>query len=152
MRLQFEVPENCLMPKVVITGNYYGSKCFPSLNNLLSAYGTHPKQGGSMKKKFQKICCDEIREQLNGWKATKPIIIHYRFFEPLDGHYRDNTNVYYFAGKVFADALQDCKVIPNDNGKWLLNETHDFFRCIDVYDETRIEIYIEEVEDIDGNI
>lgn len=145
-KLQFEIPENCKMKKVVISGNYYESKTFPSLNNLLAAYGTHPKRGGEMKRKFQRICCDEIRLQLPGYVAKKPIIIHYRYFEPQDGHYRDYPNIHCFCSKVFCDALQDCKVIPNDNPRWLLNETHDFFYLSERWGEPYIEIYIEEVE------
>jgi hypothetical protein len=136
------------MPKVVICGNYYESKTFPSLNNLLAAYGTHPKRGGDMKRKFQRICCDEIRMQLPGYVAKNPIIVHYRYFEPRDGHIRDVTNVHAFCSKVFCDALQDCKVIPNDNPKYLINETHDFFFLPERWGEPYIEIYIEEVEDV----
>ena len=148
MKLQFEVPDNCTMPKVVISGNYYGSKTMPSLNNLLDAYGRHPKNGNNLKRKFQRICNDEIRMQLPDYQAKNPIILHYRYFEPRDGHYRDLPNVHCFASKVFDDALQDCKVIPNDNPRCLLNETHDFFYLPEKWGEPYIEIYIEEVEDV----
>ena len=146
-RLQFEIPESCNMRKVVIAGNYYGSKTFPSLNNLLAAYATHPKQGGKMKKKFEGICCDEIRMQLADYKAQKPIIIHYRFFEPQDGHYRDNMNIFSMFDKCFEDSLQVCKVIPNDNPKFMLNTTHDFFYLPEKWGEPYVEIYIEEITD-----
>lgn len=145
MNLQFNVPDNCTMPKVVIQGNYYGSKTMPSLNNLLDAYGRHPKNGNALKRKFQRICNDEIRMQLPDYQAENPIILHYRYFEPRDGHYRDLPNVHCFASKVFDDALQDCKVIPNDNPRYLLNETHDFFYLPEKWGEPFIEIYIEEV-------
>lgn len=148
MKLQFEIPDNCTMPKVVISGNYYNGKTFPSLNNLLAAYGTHPKQGGAMKRKYQNICCDEIRTQIPGYQAKNPIILHYRYFEPRDGHARDVANVHCFCSKVFDDALQTCKVIPNDNPKWLLNETHDFFYLPEKWGEPYVEVYIEEVEDV----
>lgn len=147
MKLQFEIPENCEMKKVVITGNYYNGKTFPSLNNLLAAYGAHPKQGGAMKKKYERICCDEIRMQLPGYKASNPIILHYRYFEPRDGHIRDVTNVHAFCSKVFCDSLQACKIIPNDSPKYLLNETHDFFFLPEKWGEPYIEVYIEEVTD-----
>lgn len=145
--MQFTDYENTTMPKIVISGNYYGTKTFPSLNNLLAEYSAHPKRGNSMKRKFQKICDDEIRTQLPGYVAKNPIIIHYRFFEPQDGHYRDYPNIHSFCSKVFCDALQDCKVIPNDNPRWLLNETHDFFYLPEKWGEPYIEIYIEEVTD-----
>lgn len=147
MKLQFEIPENCEMKKVVISGNYHGSKTMPSLNNLLAEYGRSPKCGNSMKRKYQNICNDEIRTQLPGYQVKHPIILHYRYFEPRDGHIRDVTNVHAFCSKVFCDALQVCKVIPNDNPKWLLNETHDFFYLPEKWGEPYIEIYIEEVKD-----
>lgn len=147
MILQFNIPDNCTMPKVVITGNYYGTKCFPSLNNLLAEYGYSPQRGNNMKRKFMNICNDEIRMQLDGYKAEKPIILHYRFFEPRDGHYRDFPNIHSFFSKVFCDSLQKCGVIPNDNPRYLRNETHDYFYLPDKYGEPFIEIYIEELEE-----
>ena len=149
MKEQFDVTTAGDMPRVIISGNYYGSKCFPSLNNLIAEYGRKPEWGGNMKKRFQKICSDEIRDQLGKWKPTKPLIGHFRYFEPLDGHYRDYANIHAFASKVFWDALQECKVIKNDNPKYVLNETHDFYRCVDAYDETRIEVYLEEIDNVE---
>lgn len=147
MKLQFENYENCIFPKLVIQGNYYGSKTFPSLNNLLAEYGCSPQRGNTMKRKFMNICNDEIRMQLKGYKAEKPVIIHYRYFEPLDGHYRDFPNVHAFFSKVFCDSLQKCKVIPNDNPRFLKNETHDFFYLPEKFGEPYIEVYIEEIDD-----
>lgn len=147
MKLQFEVPENCTMPKVVIAGSYYGSKTFPSLNNLLADYGYSPQRGNATKRKFMNICNDEIRAQLKDVKLTKPVIIHYRYFEPRDGHYRDYPNIHSFCSKVFCDSLQKCGVLVNDNPKYLRNETHDFFYLPEKWGEPYIEIYIEEVKD-----
>ena len=132
------------MPKVVIAGNYYGSKTFPSLNNLLAAYAKMPKAGGALKRKFQNICSWEIREQLGDWKPQKPLIGHFIYHEPKDGHYRDRPNIHFFASKVFWDSMQDCRVIPNDDPRYVLNETHDFY--IIAEGEPYIEIYLEEVE------
>ena len=148
-KLQFENYETCGFPKVVISGNYYGSKTMPSLNNLLAEYGKHPRAGNTLKRKFQKICNDEIRMQLPGYQVKHPIILHYRYFEPRDGHYRDLPNVHCFTSKIFCDSLQDCKVIPNDNPRYLLNETHDFFYLPEKWGEPYIEIYIEEVSEND---
>ena len=144
MRLQFEVPENCTMPRVVISGNYHGSKTFPSLNNLLAAYAKMPKAGGALKRKYQNICCQDIRDQLGNYKASKPLIGHFIYHEPKDGHYRDRPNIHAFASKVFWDAMQVCGVIPNDNPHYVINETHDFYI---VDGEPYIEIYLEEVEE-----
>ena len=142
-KLQFEVPENCTMPKVVIAGNYYGDKTFPSLNNLLADYAKAPQIGGSTKRKYKDICSWEIRDQLRGYKAQKPLILHYRFFEPAKGQKRDLPNVMSMVDKCFEDALQDCGVIPNDSPKYMLNITHDFFYTDG---EPYFEVYIEEVD------
>lgn len=147
MRVQFENMYRNDMPKLVIQGNYYGNKTFPSLNNLLAEYGYSPQRGNTMKRKFMNICNDEIRMQLKGYKAEKPVIIHYRYFEPVDGHYRDFPNVHAFFSKVFCDSLQKCGVIPNDNPRFLKNETHDFFYLPEKFGEPYIEVYIEEIDD-----
>jgi len=147
MKPQFDVSTAGDMPRVVISGNYYGSKCMPSLNNLLAAYGKNPKAGGSLKRKFQRICCDEIRDQLGNWKASKPLIGHFIHYEPRDGHLRDLANVQAFASKVFWDGMQDCGTIKGDDPRYLLNETHDYYLLPDKYGEPRIEIYLEEVDD-----
>ena len=147
MKPQFDVSTAGDMPRVVISGNYYNGKCFPSLNNMFAAYSRSPKIGASLKRKFQKIAADELRDQLNGWKATNPLIVHYRYFEPRDGHYRDLPNVHGAFSKILLDAAQDVGVIKNDCPKFVLNETHDFFYCGE-YEETRIEIYFEEVEGV----
>ena len=147
MKPQFDVSQAGDMPRVIIEGNYYNGKCFPSLNNMLASYSRSPKIGAALKRKFQRICCDEIREQLKGWQANKPLIGHFIYYEPKDGHYRDFPNIHCFASKVWWDAMQDCGVIRGDDPKYVLNETHDFMYCENV-GETRIEVYLEEVSEV----
>ena len=149
MKPQFDPSTAGNMPKVVIEGNYYNGKCFPSLNNLLAAYGTHPRNGNSMKQKYQRHCNDAIRECLGDWKPTKPIIGHFIHYEPRDGHYRDYANIQAFASKVFWDGMQDCKVIKDDSPRHVVNETHDFYYLPDKYGYPRIEIYLEEIDNED---
>lgn len=144
MKPQFEIPNNCTMPKVVISGRFHGDKTFPSLNNLLAEYGRHPKAGNRMKQRHQETCEWMIRSQLRGYTAEKPIVIHYRYFEPGRGQKRDYANVHCMASKIFNDALQTCKVIPNDSPKWVLNETHDFYYTDG---EPYIEVYLEEIDE-----
>lgn len=144
-KLQFVVPENCEMRKVVISGKYYGEKTFPSLNNLLADFAKAPQIGGKTKRKYKDICSWEIRSQLRGYKAENPLILHYRFFEPSKGQKRDLPNIMCMFDKCFEDALQDCEIIPDDSPKWMLNITHDFFYTDR---EPFVEIYIEEVKDV----
>ena len=146
MREQFDISQAGDMPRVEIRGNYYGSKTMPSLNNLLAAYAKLPKAGGALKKKFQNICSWEIREQLGNWKPSRPLIGHFIYHEPKDGHYRDRPNIHAFVSKVWWDSMQDCGVIANDDPRYVINETHDF----DIVDgEPYIEIYLEEVNNED---
>lgn len=144
MKPQFEVPADGSMKMFRIVGKFYGEKTFPSLNNYLHECAKNPKAGARMKREYQMIACNAMRLQLRRWKAEKPIILHYRFFEPNRGQRRDFLNVFDFCDKVIADALQDCQIIPNDDPKHLLNATHDFYYT----DQTPfIEVYIEEVDE-----
>lgn len=128
--------------KVFIRGRFYGDKTLPSLNNYLAEIGRNPKAGGKMKNDCKWICIAAIRKCLKGWKVTNPpIILHYKFYEPSRGQKRDYMNIYAMADKSFEDALQDCKVIENDNPDWVINATHEFFYTDG---EPYIEIEIEE--------
>jgi len=128
--------------KVFIRGRFYGDKTLPSLNNYLAEIGRNPKAGGRMKNDCEWICIAAIRKCLKGWKVTNPpIVLHYKFYEPSRGQKRDYMNVFSMADKSFEDALQDCKVIENDNPDWVINATHEFFYTDG---EPYIEIEIEE--------
>lgn len=134
MRLQFEVPENCTMPKVVIEGE------FPTLNEYLSACGRNPKAGGRLKRDCMERATWEIRTQLKGFHTDKKIILHYYLYEK--DKRRDKDNVFCMVSKCVSDALQVCKVIDNDGWKNIENFTHDFF--LDK-SNPRIEFWIEEI-------
>ena len=140
MKPQF-VPTD--MPKVVVRGRFYGDKTFPSLNNYLAEIGRNPRAGGRMKRDYMMICSSAIRVQLKGWKAQRPIILHYIYFEPSKGQKRDVGNIHDMFDKVFEDSLQQCGVIPNDDPAHVVNMTHDFYYTDD---EPYIEVYIEELE------
>lgn len=127
---------------LVIRGSFYGEKTFPSLNNLLAEYGRNPKAGGRLKKQVEDIVIAYARQQLRGYKAENPVILHYRFFEPARGQKRDFMNVFSMADKAVEDALQKVGVLENDDPKHLLNTTHDFYYTTT---EPYIEVYIEEV-------
>lgn len=129
--------------KVVIKGIYY-AKCrtMPDLNDYLHECGRNPKLGGKMKRDYMMIAANAIRTQLPRLQIDKPIIIHYRFYEA--DRCRDKGNIFSFADKVFEDALQACKVIPNDGWDQIDNFTHEFY--VDKQNP-RIEIVLEEVDD-----
>lgn len=128
--------------KVIIKGKYYGNKTLPSLNNYLAEQGKNPRAGGRQKSSYKWVCIDAIRKYLKGWKVTNPpITLRYDFYEPKDGHPRDIGNILGEADKLFEDALQDCKVIENDNPKWVVG-IQGFYHLTD--GEPYIEIEIEE--------
>lgn len=130
------------MKNFKVIGRFYKDKTFPSLNDFLHECGTHPKIGAKMKRDFKMIASNAIRLQLGRYKAEHPIILHYTFYEPTQGQKRDVMNIFSFADKVIEDALQDCKVIQNDNPQFVINTTHEFFYTDK---EPYFEVQIEEV-------
>lgn len=129
-------------PKVTIRGAYYKTRTLPSLNDYLDEIGKHPKAGGRFKADYTKPCISAIRRCLRGWKVTNPPVrLHYRFYENKKGKRRDVSNIFSLCAKFFEDALQQCKVIENDNPDWIENFDTEFY-WID--GEPYIEIEIEE--------
>lgn len=128
--------------KIIIKGEFYGNRTFPSLNDYIAEIGKNPKAGGRMKKEYMWVCIAAIRKCLKGWKVTRPpIVIHYRFYERNKGIKRDVMNIFAACDKFFEDALQSCGTIENDNPAWVENTTHEFFW---ITGEPYIEIEIEE--------
>lgn len=113
-------------PCFAIKGAFCGDKCFPSLNQYIAELGRNPKAGGRYKSKYVMIAANAIRRDLKRWKTSKPVILHYTFAEPKKGVKRDRGNIFSLADKFIEDALRDCKVIPDDGPKYVVNFTHDF--------------------------
>ena len=120
----------------------------PDLNDYLQAErvsrrtpnGKLLTRGGEMKKKWQQYIIAYIRKDLKGVRITKPVIIHYHYYEP--NAKRDYGNIHATCQKFTEDALQLCKVLVNDNQKYVRGFTADF--DIDANDP-RIVVDIEEV-------
>ena len=127
----------------IIRGAYCGDKCFPSLNQYIAELGRNPRCGAKYKKQYVMIATNAIRRDLGRYKTTKPVILHYIFGEPKKGNKRDYGNIFGLADKFIEDALRDCKVIPDDNPKYVRNFTHEF-----IYTDGTpfIRVEIEEVE------
>jgi Holliday junction resolvase RusA-like endonuclease len=121
----------------------------PDLNDYLQAErvsrrtpnGKFFTRGAEMKKKWQQYIITFIRKDLKRLKITKPVIIHYHYYEP--NARRDLGNIHAVAQKFIEDALQITKVLANDNQKCVRGFTADF--DIDK-DEPRIVVEIEEME------
>ena len=121
----------------------------PDLNDYLQAErvsrrtpnGKFFTRGAEMKKKWQQYIITFIRKDLKRLKITKPVIIHYHYYEP--NARRDYGNIHAVAQKFIEDALQITKVLANDNQKCVRGFTADF--DIDK-DSPRIVVEIEVVE------
>jgi Holliday junction resolvase RusA-like endonuclease len=121
----------------------------PDLNDYLQAErvsrrtpnGKFFTRGAEMKKKWQQYIITFIRKDLKRLKITKPVVIHYHYYEP--NARRDYGNIHAVAQKFIEDALQITKVLVNDNQKCVKGFTADFY--IDKT-EPRIVVEIEEVD------
>lgn len=130
-------------PAFTIRGAYCGDKCFPSLNDYLAEIGRNPRCGGQLKRQYVMLATNAIRRDLKRFRTDKPVILHYTFAEPNKGNKRDRGNIFSLADKFIEDALRDCKVIPDDGPKYVVNFTHEF-----IYTDGTpfIRVEIEEVE------
>ena len=122
-------------------------KKLPSLNDYIAAErvrigarsGRFLTKGAIMKKEWQSYISLFIRRDLRGVKIEKPVLIHYRYFE--ENRKRDLGNIHAPCQKFVEDALQDCKVIANDNQKCVVGFTAHF----EVDKENpRVEVVLEE--------
>lgn len=104
----------------------------PSLNEYITAErirlgGRGTKfltKGAVMKKRWQEDISVYILNELRNVTVTKPVIIHYDYYE-ADSR-RDVGNIHAPFQKFCEDALQDCGVLPNDNQKWVVGFTAHF--------------------------
>lgn len=131
-----------LVHKFVISGKFFGkTRTFPALNDYIHACNKHPQVGAKMKRDYQMIASSAIRKQLGRLDIFRPVKIHYVFYEA--DHKRDPSNIAAFAVKVIEDALQDCKVLKNDNWTYMRGYSQEFF--VDK-NNPRIEVFLKEVD------
>lgn len=114
-------------PTFYIRGAFCGDKTLPSLNQYLQELGRNPRCGGQYKKQYVMVITNAIRRDLKRFKTSKPVILHYTFYEPRKGMKRDFGNIFSLCDKFVEDALRDCKVIPDDNPMYVRNFTHEFY-------------------------
>lgn len=127
--------------RFVISGAFYKDRTFPGLNEYIAELGRNPRAGGQIKRDYMMVASNAIRRDLKRYRASQPVILHYKFYEPINGRKRDVMNIFSFADKVIEDALVKCGVIPDDDPAHVKNTTHNFFYS----DNPRIEVEIEEV-------
>lgn len=114
-------------PTFYIRGRLCGDKTLPSLNQYLQELGKSHKDGIKFKQKYIRYVIDAIRRDLKRFKTSKPVILHYTFYEPNKGQKRDLGNIFSLCDKFVEDALRNCKVIPDDNPMYVRNFTHEFY-------------------------
>lgn len=104
--------------EVVINGR------LPGMNEYTEAQRCNRHKGAKLKADSQKTCEWQIKNQLRGVHITKPIRLHYIWYER--NMRRDLDNVAGFGHKVFQDALVACRVIDNDGWKNISGFTDTF--------------------------
>lgn len=113
----------------------------PGMNEFIAAQRTNKYKGAKLKKDAQKICEFAVQNQLKGVHITKPVRIHYFWFER--NMRRDRDNISGFGHKVIQDALVKCGVIKNDGWREIESYTDTF--AVDK-DNPHISLLIEEVD------
>lgn len=108
----------------------------PGLNDYTLDCRRNAYSGAQMKRIAQERCMWSAKQQCKA-KFTKPVRIHYSFFEP--DRRRDKSNVAAFAIKVIEDAMVQLQIIHDDGWKYIENYTQSF--NIDKA-RPRIEVYI----------
>lgn len=124
------------------------NKKTPSLNEYISAeririYSRGNKimtKGAKMKSDWQSYICKCIDKDIPNTHLFKPVTIHYHYFE--ENRKRDVGNIHAPMQKFIEDALQNCKVIQNDNQKYVVG----FTATVDIDAlNPRVEVEIEEI-------
>ncbi len=133
--------DSVITKSFIITGAYYGDKCFPGLNDMLHEACRHPKAYNQMKQQFQTLTVNAIRRQLRGFKAQGLIRLNMTFGEPRKGNKRDYDNIVAAARKIINDALSKTGTIKDDSPKYL-GYGNNVFKYTDV---PYIRVEIEEV-------
>ena len=113
----------------------------PGMNEIISADRSHAQVGARLKRETLDMVSLCIRTQRLR-PVEKPVVIHYRFYEP--NRRRDVGNVLAGADKVIEDALVKCGILPDDGQKWVRNIVPWF--GVDK-GNPRIEISLQEIEE-----
>lgn len=110
------------------------------MNKYTRACRSNPFAGAKMKKDDQeKVGWCILAAKIKPFDG--PVRIRYAFYEqPNRGKLRDKSNIASFAIKVIEDALQDTRVIRNDDWSTVVGYSTSFYRS----DHPRIVVTIEE--------
>lgn len=125
----------------------------PSLNDYIAAErqrlntkrGKFMTKGALMKREWQDYISIFIRRDLRGVRIDKPVIIHYHYYE--ENRKRDIGNIHAPCQKFVEDALQECRVLKNDNQKCVVGFTATFD-----YDKENPRVVVQIVEVTDEKV
>ena len=112
----------------------------PGLNDFIDANRRNYHAGAKLKKEAQFLVVTAARKSLRRWKATGPVWMTYKWFEP--NRKRDKDNIAAGGRKIIQDALVEAGVIRNDGWNDIRGFSDEFY--VDK-NEPRIEVEIEEV-------
>ena len=101
----------------------------PSLNEYIAACNSNRYQGGSFKKEIEEVICWAIRQaQAKGTlhPIEKPCKVLFVWNERT--YKRDCDNIA-SAKKYILDAMQKCRIIPNDNQQYIKGFTDEFYKA-----------------------
>ena len=114
----------------------------PGLNEIIAENRRNYHAGAKLKKEAQYTVEVYAKKTLKRWRASKPVFMHYTWYEPNTK--RDKDNICAGGRKIIQDALVKIEVLPGDG--W-----HDIVGFSDSFrvdkQEPRIEVEIEEVEE-----
>lgn len=110
-----------------------------NLNDYIKAMNRSRYEGSDLKSKNEAKVSQEIYSQFGRLRITKPVRMHYAWYE--SNRQRDLDNISSFGRKVIQDALVKTKILQNDGWKNIIGFSDDFY--VDA-ENPRIEVLIEE--------
>ena len=121
------------MKKLIIPGR------LNNLNDLIAAERTNRFKAAKMKRDDEQTVLWACKGCLRGWKASGPVRMHYKWYEPNTR--RDMDNISSYGRKVIQDALVKGGYLENDGWKQIIGFDDEFYVDKKV---PRVEVWIEE--------
>ncbi len=110
----------------------------PGLNDYIDAERRNKYLGAKMKREAEEVIILAAKTQLRGVKLTRPVTMHYTWYEKDKRRDKDNIT---FGRKLVQDALVKAKILRND-GWGEIDRFYDDF-AVDPKNP-RVEVVIEE--------
>ena len=121
------------MKKLIIPGT------LRNLNDLIAAERTNRYLAAKMKKEDETTVLWAAKGCLRGWKASGPVVMHYKWYEK--NQRRDKDNISSYGRKIIQDALVKGGYLENDGWENIIGFDDEFYVDKKL---PRIEVWIEE--------